>query len=190
MQRPLDVVATDADPVTLSYWINSSGTVLRIGGPWDAWLRDDGELPDHCRQAKVIGNSLFSFVENEGVRHVYRTVHTRVLDTGRTIEFPFRCDSPWLRREMKMRIARDGNALRYDSTIIGVTRRQRPLPQPTPAAPDLIAMCSFCKAYRFPVESPHWKEIESLFLESHLPTHFSITHGMCERCYKLWSVES
>lgn len=104
-----------AEHVKLSYWINSSGTVLRIGGPWDVWLGDDGELPDRCCEAKVVGNSLFSFVENDGVRHVYRTVHARVFETGKTIEFPFRCDSAWLRREMQMIIARDGEALRYDS---------------------------------------------------------------------------
>jgi hypothetical protein len=178
-----------AEHVKLSYWINSSGTVLNIGGPWDAWLGHDGELPDRCSEANVVGNSLFSFVENEGVRHVYRTIHARVFETGTTIEFPFRCDSAWLRREMQMSITRDEDALRYDSIIISETRRERPLPQPTPTANTLIAMCSFCKAYRFPIESPLWKDIELLFREPHLPGLFSVTHGMCQPCATLWLLE-
>ena len=175
--------------VKLSYWITASGTVLSIGGPWDTWLGRDGDLPDQCCEAKVVGNSLFSFIENDGVRHVYRTMHARVFETGRAIAFPFRCDSPWLRRDMQMNMTRDGDALRYDSVIISETRRQRPLPQPTPSATTLIAMCSFCKAYRFPIASQIWKDIESLFMEPHLPELFSVTHGMCEPCAASWLAE-
>jgi hypothetical protein len=90
---------------------------------------------------------------------------------------------------MQLSMARDGDAPRYDSVIISETRRQRPLPQPTPAANTLIAMCSFCKAYRFPIASPIWKDIESLFMEPHLPELFSVTHGMCEPCATSWLVE-
>ena len=180
----MPLIATEQ--IKLSYWMNSSGTVLRIGGPWDAWLGDDGELPDRCHQAKIIGNSIFSFVENDGVRHVYSTMNTRVFETGKTIVFRFRCDSAWLRREMQMSIAKDGDALRYDSTIISVTRRERPLPQPTTAATTLVAMCSFCKDYRFPVKSLRWNDIESLFIEPLLPDRFSVKHGICERCSKSW----
>jgi hypothetical protein len=175
-----------AEHVRLSYWIDSNETVLRIVGPWDAWLGQDGEVPERCREHKVVGNSLFLFIESAGVRHVYRTMHARILETGRTIELPFRCDSAWLRRDMQMRIGRDGDALRYDSVIISETRRPRPLPRPAPAADTLVAMCSFCKAYRFPIESPLWKDIESLFVEPNLPNLFSVTHGLCEPCATLW----
>jgi len=172
--------------VRLSYWIDSNETVVKIVGPWDAWLGHDGEVPEHGRKHKVVGNSLFSFIVGDGVRHVYRTMHARILETGRTIEFPFRCDSAWFRRDMQMRIGREGNSLRYDSVLISETRRPRPLPRPAPAADTLVAMCSFCKVYRFPIESPLWKDIESLFVEPNLPELFSITHSLCEHCAALW----
>jgi hypothetical protein len=171
---------------TLSYWIDSRGTVLRIGGPWDEWLGRDGELPDSCCAAKVVGADLLSFIENEGVRCVYQTMQKRVFETGKAMEFPFRCDSAWLRREMRMSLAREGDTLRYDSTIVRETRRQRPLPQPFRAADTLIAMCSVCKMYRFPAQSPLWKDIESLFIEPDLPARFAVTHGMCRQCAALW----
>ena len=174
----------------LSYWINSSGTVLRVVGPWDAWLGQDGEVPDRCHEAKVVGNSLFSFIESDGVRHIYRQMHARILETGMAIEFPFRCDSAWFRREMRMRISRDGDGLRYDSVIISDIRRPRPLPRPRPAADTLVAMCSVCKTYRFPIKSPLWKDIELLFVEPNLPECFSVTHGLCQPCADLMFRES
>src|SRR5712692_4477389 len=67
-----------AEQVKLTYWIDSSGSLIRIHGPWDRWLGLDGELPDRCREAKVVGNSLFSFIEGEGVRCVYEAMHSRV----------------------------------------------------------------------------------------------------------------
>jgi hypothetical protein len=171
-----------AEHAQLSYWINSQGIVQQVAGPWDAWLGQDGEVPDRCCQAKVVGANLFSFIESDGVRHVYNTIHARILETGRPITFPFRCDSVWLTREMQMRISRDGDLLRYDSVIVSEARRPHPLPLPAPAADTLVAMCCFCKAVRFPIESPLWKDLELLFWESNLPAHFSVTHGLCGPC--------
>src|SRR5262245_24654330 len=101
----------------LSYWVNRQGTILKIEGPWDAWLSQDGEVPERCRAANVVGSRLFSFIENEGVRCVYDAMQRRIYETGNRLVFPFRCDSAWLRREMQMSIARDGDMLRYDSVI-------------------------------------------------------------------------
>jgi hypothetical protein len=171
----------DADR-TLSYWVNSSGTVLRIAGPWDTWLGRDGELPDRSRAENVVGKNLFTFVDGGSVEWVYQTLQARVFETGKRIEFPFRCDSRWLRRDMHMRMRLDGDALRYDSTIVSETRRERPLPQAAPGAESFISVCSFCKAYRFPNESKDWKDIEGLFTEPGLPEPFAVTHGICEPC--------
>jgi hypothetical protein len=167
---------------TLSYWIEPGGTVLRITGPWDTWLGSDGELPERSQRGSVVGQNLLSFIHGESVRLVYDTMQTRVLDTGKSIQFPFRCDSQWLRREMQMKISLDGDAVRYDSTIIRETRRESALRQAAPGAEILVAMCSFCKSFRFPVESREWKDIELLFSEAGLPEPFAVTHGMCEGC--------
>ena len=113
-------------------------------------------------------------------------MNSQVLKTGRTIEFPIRCDSAWLRRDVQMRITPDGDGLRYESTVFRQTSRRNPLPQPAPDAKTFIAMCSFCKAYRFPIESRRWKDIESLFIEPNIAGSFSVTHGICESCASSW----
>ncbi len=183
----LPMTAVFCESPKLSYWTDSSGTVLRVAGRWDSWLKQEGDVPDRCLEANVVGNSLFSFIESDGVRHVYRVIHARSLETGRTFEFPYRCDGPWIRREMQMKISRDGNVIRYDSVVLAENRRERPLPWPVPHAATLVAMCSFCKAYRFPVESPLWKDLELIFEERKIPDAFSVTHGLCPACEDLFS---
>lgn len=179
-------MAATAVKARLSYWIDLAGMIVRLDGPWEGWLRDDGQLPERCSKQAVVGGSLFSFIEGEGVRWVYGTLQERVLETGRAIQFPFRCDSAWLRRDMRMTMTPSGDGIRYDSDVLRETRRKHPLPQPTAGASTIVAMCSFCKAYRFPVESKNWRDIELLFLEPGLPDVFSITHGMCDPCGSAW----
>jgi hypothetical protein len=186
--------AATAEHAKLSYWVSFSGTILRVTGPWNVWLGRDGEIPESCGESGIAGKNLFSFIESDGVRWIYKKMHARAYGTGTPVEFRYRCDSAWLRREMQMKISRDGGVLRYDSTVISETRRPRPLPWPTPGAQTLIAMCSFCKAYRFPIESRVWKDIESLFSEPNLPDVFSVSHGICgfclERFYSLSGSDS
>jgi hypothetical protein len=170
----------------LTYRINPIGTILDISGPWDGWLEHDGRVPEDCRAGRLLGNNLLSYIENEGVRFVYRAMHAHVLNTGRALVFPYRCDSARFRREMKMRISLEGDDLRYDSIVVGETLRPKPLPESTPGTGTLIAVCSFCNAYRFPAESDWWKDLEELFAEPELPSAFSTTHGICDPCATLW----
>jgi hypothetical protein len=83
---------------------------------------------------------------------------------------------------MKMRLSRDDNTIRYESALLREIPRERELPRETPAAETLVAMCSFCQNYRFPVQSAVWKELEGLMLERDLPDRFSFTHGICPLC--------
>jgi hypothetical protein len=109
-----------------------------------------------------------------------------VRKTGAPVELTSRCDSPLLRRELRINISLDGDLLRYDSAITAETGRARPLPWPVADAEALVAMCSFCNRYRFPLDSEEWKEFEALFIEPDLPERFAVTHGICGPCAKLW----
>lgn len=170
-------------PVEIVYRVDAGGVIRDVGGPWDEWLQaNDPAHIERSSMQSVIGKSVFSFIEGEAVRHIYAILHERVLKTGRPIEFAYRCDGPRVRREMRMRLAAESSAILYVSSIEKETVRQRALPEPTPGAPTMIAVCSFCKNYRFPVASRAWKDIDALFLEPELPAGFAITHGLCESC--------
>lgn len=94
-----------------------------------------------------MGRSLWEFVGDVTTRQVYRDLLARVRG-GRTVSFPYRCDSPSLRRFMRMTMMPGaGNSVAFE----GVTLRAEPrvLPMSTgPADPPidaLVRMCSWCK---------------------------------------------
>src|SRR5215203_5967566 len=101
---------------SLSYWIDDAGTILRVEGPWDGWMPPDEQVPDSCRADRVVGSSLYSYIQGDGVRAIFQALQSRVMQTGVAIEFPSRCDSPLLMREIRIRLSADGKLLRYDST--------------------------------------------------------------------------
>jgi hypothetical protein len=171
---------------SLSYWIDTAGTILRVEGPWESWMPPDEQVPDSCRADRVVGRPLYSYIQGQGVRAIFQALQTRVMETGVPIEFASRCDSPSLMRELRIRLSVDGRTLRYDSSVIAERRRAHPLPWPVEDTDTIIAMCSFCKQYRFPVETENWKELDTLFVEPHLPDRFSVSHGICRPCTKLW----
>ncbi len=82
-----------------------------------------------------------------------------------------------------MKLSRDGPTVRYDSVLLRETLRAREIRGATPNAPALVALCSFCQNYRFPVASKMWKEIEHLFNEADLSPEFTFTHGICDTCF-------
>jgi hypothetical protein len=107
-----------------------------------------------------------------------------VLRTGTPITFPYRSDGPKTRREMKMRLSREDEMVRYESALLRETPRERAIPSTVPAADTFVAICSFCQNYRFPVYSKEWRELDGLLTEDALPDEFKFTHGICETCFE------
>jgi hypothetical protein len=87
------------------------------------------------------------------VRHLYRALTEKVLRTGADVAFTYRCDGPETRREMYMRLSREHETVRYESSVLRETVRERELPRPTPTTSTFVAMCSICQNYRFPLLS-------------------------------------
>jgi hypothetical protein len=170
----------------LDYWLDSSARIVKVSGEWNEWLDRDGEGDVRCRREDVIGQNLFSFIHSAGVQHVYQMLHERVLRTGDPVELVSRCDSPSVRRDLRIRICPDGDLLRYNSVVTRQERRNSRLPWPVVGSETLVAMCSLCKRFRFPLEAVEWREIELLFEESALARGFSVTHGMCAICSDIW----
>jgi hypothetical protein len=169
---------------TMIYWTSPNGTIRRAQSEnADLVGADDGVFAAPFVSNAIVGRNLYDFIDGMDVRHLYKTLESRVLKTGRAISFAYRCDSPVIRREMCMKLSRDAEMIRYESAVIRETRRARPIPLQVMKAPTFVAMCSFCQKYRFPVSSKIWKELETLFLEDSLPDEFRFTHGICEDCY-------
>lgn len=131
----------------------------------------------------MVGNNLFFFIAGREVREIYSMLHKRVLAQAKEISFDYRCDSPDVRREIRMSMRQGGvETVRYESEVLKETARAT-VPQPSKESSFFISVCSLCKKYRFPVGSNQWKEIELILAEPDIPDHFNLTHTFCQECY-------
>ncbi len=165
------------------YWTSPSGTIFRAESEnSDMVAATDQAFAAPFAFNAIVGSNLFEFIGGAEISHLYQALSARVIKTGLTVNFAYRCDGPGTRREMSMQLSRDGEMVRYESSLIRETLRERPIPSATSDAEVFVALCCFCQNYRFPVSSNQWKELEDLLMEDGLPGAFQFTHGICEGC--------
>jgi hypothetical protein len=107
-----------------------------------------------------------------------------------SVELPFRCDGPAVRREMDIEIAAQsaGRFVLFSARLRSEERRDefQPLLAPeTPRGDGLLTMCGWCDRFLLDGE---WVEVEEaaarlgLFKRSELP---AISHGVCPDCTEM-----
>jgi hypothetical protein len=169
---------------TMLYWTSLNGTIFRVETEnSDLVGMGDESFALPYTGNRIVGLNLFQFISGLDVSHLYQALAARVLQTGKTINFFYRCDGSRIRREMSMQLSRDGKLVRYESAVLRETWREREIPWETPQAAAFVAMCSFCKNYRYPLNAEAWKELENLLMENDLPGEFRFTHSICDKCY-------
>jgi hypothetical protein len=114
----------------------------------------------------------------------------RVRGELRSVDLPFRCDGPAVRREMDIHIApqASGRLVAFSAQLRVEERRdefQPLLAGETPRGEETLTMCGWCD--RFLVDG-EWVEVEEavarlgLFEMSVLP---AIDHGVCPQCTEM-----
>lgn len=178
-------MSTDISPALgppLVYCLDAADRIASLN---DAYLHDAaaGGPIEAVREA-LMGRVLWQVLPQ--ATDWYGPLVRRARADGREIHFRFRCDTPALRRLLRMRIVPDASTggVCFESTIVGVQPRP-PVALLDPAVPhgsDLVTMCSWCKRVEARGE---WLEVEDALerLEAagirSLP---SVTHGVCPRC--------
>ena len=100
-----------------AYVIDRANRVVAVDDGWIAFAigNDAPDLP-----GRVLGANLWTFIANATVQDLYSALFQRIRATGREITIPFRCDSPSVRRFMKLTVGRgDG-----PPTLLGCARPQ------------------------------------------------------------------
>lgn len=90
----------DNSPIT--YLLDKRKNIVSVGGPWDQFAQENGG--ECARGCEVCGHSIWKFVTGDLARMWLDTVFQLALARGETIERPYRCDSPLVKRFMRMRI--------------------------------------------------------------------------------------
>ncbi len=135
---------------------------------------------------KVVGSNLWDHIAGLEVREMYRLLLNQVRLKGRSIRIPYRCDAPWMLRDLELELEPlPGGLVRIRSRTRRLELRQAlalldPRTERDPTR--LLLVCSWCKRIQ---DGSVWVEPEA-YLQAHrlltaqvMP---QISHGMCSDC--------
>lgn len=168
--------------------LDANNRILACGEAWDRFAREN-DAPELATR-DLLGRSLEDFVSGKVTRAFLADLLVRVRKRGHTLVIPYRCDSPRVRRFMRMEIQPLAQGrVRWRHWIL----RTEPLPWAVTLeiAPqrrrDTYIRCSLCGRMRW---QDSWIEPLSLVLAAGLPPAraLPVTYGLCPACRR-WAEE-
>jgi hypothetical protein len=170
-------------PAVLSYAIDEDDYLVKVDDGYYCFAEDN----DWDGARSSLGRLLWDFVAGKELEKLQRMLVRRIRDEVRSVDLPFRCDGPEVRREMDIQIAARSSGRFVLFTARLRSEQQRPAPQPllsvdSPRGKEMLTMCGWCD--RFLVDG-RWVEVEEaaaqlgLFRLAEMPT---ISHGICPDC--------
>lgn len=166
------------------YHIDPMDRLCEVNSAWsEVALANDGAgaMPD-----RVMGGSLWDFIEDSHVQELYRQILHRVR-AGHPAQFDYRCDAPEWRRLFRMTIRMAaGGTVEFSSRLAWEEQRQQVdlLDPKIPRIGDCVRVCSWCQKISMPDGS--WVAMEKavaqlgLMEKEALP---KLTHGICPPCH-------
>ena len=85
------------------YAIDAADRLVSVDGAWLEFARENA-APE-LTEEKVLGRSIWSFIEGDETRELYERLFASVREDGRERRVPFRCDSPTVYRFMELRLS-------------------------------------------------------------------------------------
>lgn len=166
------------------YQVDASDRLTWVDPWWLAFAQENG-APE-LTEERVLGRCLWDFLGDDTTRAFYEEVHNHVRAKSKAVVLPFRCDSPTLKRHMRLSITPgDAGSLHYKSTLVGV-EPCGPLTMLNAAVvptADFVTMCSCCK--RCLIEAHGWLEVEDvicLFAALNRQPTPGLRYTICSAC--------
>ncbi len=179
------------------YRLDSRDCFLGMNRKWSTFAEENG-APELVGE-QLLGEPLWRYVEGADVTRIYREVFWRVREQRIQVVFPFRCDSPEVRREMLMKVLpKENNDLEIQCITKSIVRHSFPdadefpdldeFPDaddktaPFDPATELLRICSWCKSVHL---EDRWIAIEAAIKRLNLfgrPSVPQLTHSVCPDC--------
>ena len=167
----------------LSYVVDRQGVIIDVGPGWDRFaMQNDGAAA--CARY-VLERPWTEFVTGAEVRLLFSRLIQSVREQQTPRTTTFRCDSPQVRRYMRMRIEPCPDECVEIETEIEREVPRNPvhlLERGMSRSGEFLSMCSWCSRIQVLDE---WCEIDKaierlhLFMEPSLP---QLTHTICGKC--------
>ncbi len=173
---------------TIIYSIDRHDILTTIGDGWSEFA-DENDGVDVLYPDSVIGKSLWDFVKGHSLRQIYQEIVRDVRGNDRSVGFDYRCDSPYLKRFMRMEIM--GQAQSTNVTFLSHTIRIEAKEHILRVAAAhrghfQMTRCSICNFVKLPNEQ--WGELEVALTDFGLLANdreVRFAWGVCPTCRTL-----
>lgn len=166
---------------TVKYLLDDKERIISISGPWDQFADENNGVS--VRACDVCGHSIWDYVTGDSTRMWLSAVFQLARLRGVSIERPYRCDSPKLKRFMRMRIDPDERGiLQIEHALLNTEERTAPVyiqygSENTDK--NLKLRCSFCGR----VKQREW--VEPLAEQAATLCKIIVAYSVCEDCQRL-----
>lgn len=167
----------------ITYQIDAADKLVSIGGAWNKFARENNAV--ELAAANVLGRSLWEFVKDETVRHLYGQILKKVR-AGRVMKFDFRCDAPAEQRHLRMVIEpADHGSVQFQTRPIKIHPRPAGIEFSLSCGSliDPVIACSWCNRIR--TSDREWVELEKAVEIMKLfavAPNVVLSHGICTSC--------
>jgi len=182
-------LAPDLDPQEpVEVRVNAEDRIVRCNPAWDRFARRNGAPELRC--AEIHGLRLLESFSGKVTRRFMQALLDRVRRDGEALTLPYRCDSPRLRRFMRMEILPGpGNDLLLRHWLLRLETLPRSIRITSSPQRDRHThlRCSLCGLIK---QGENW--VEPLALAAGLPPRqmvsLQVTYGICPTCEALVAV--
>lgn len=161
-----------------TYILDSENRIISVSGYWDEFADQNNGNDVHA--SNVCGRSIWDFIKGDVTRMWLESVFQFARLKNQTVERPYRCDSPDVKRFMQMRISTDENGLlRIDHELLATEKREKPVhfQYASSAVNNLIFRCSICGHVSI---NNVWVEPEQI--PRHNNENIRVSYTVCPTC--------
>jgi hypothetical protein len=166
-------------PTSVEFVINQNNDIVKVCQDWDRFARENN-APE-LLGAAVIGHPLSEFVSGIITKKFISNLLSIARSRKDPVAFEYRCDSPQVRRYMKMEVhCIAGGNVRFIHTELRTELRIRPINfiRKTIREKNTLIRCSMCNLVLI---KNYWGEFE-VDANSSSVTEVYVTYGICPAC--------
>jgi len=113
-----NIIPTEQDTTT-SYWLDNQDRIIEVSSTWDVFAKENNG--ESVFSENIIGKSLKNYIKSDETRMFTELLLNKARLLNITVERQYRCDSPDVKRFMKMLIIpEEYNVLRVNHYVLKI----------------------------------------------------------------------
>ncbi|MCX8083671.1 MAG: 60S ribosomal export protein NMD3 [Calditerrivibrio sp.] len=164
-----------------SYVLDRDMKIIEVGSRWDLMVYENcGNF--HVLKENVLGKSIFDFITGDHIRMWFESLLNLAKISGKPVIRDYRCDSPEVKRFMKMKIyLLENNLIRLDHYIVKIEKIVQPICLNFYNEFYLkVTRCSICNRFLY---KNRWIDVEEAVKYFYFPLS-SIVDIICNDCVR------